>query len=136
MDYLTEEFFNLQEPHIQRFLLRSSILDRHCFAWFEGSFHQATWGKRKTSLRVLDADRTAIFRPSAFLRNLLKSLPWQLGHKSVHQLMAIAPGERDPVLITVGFTLDHALAGAKLACIVLTKKGRTPYDRVARAAST
>ena len=98
------------------------------FTFFESGPQQASWGKRRVGLRVVNASGERLTRTRAFIRNLLKFLPWQLGHTSVYQILALAPGQEPTLLHTAGFVLTYLLAGLYLASAVITKNHRTPYD--------
>ena len=53
------------------------------FAYFESSEHQATLGKRLLKLRVTDTNQQPIGFWRAFIRTLIKLIPWELTHKIV-----------------------------------------------------
>jgi uncharacterized RDD family membrane protein YckC len=58
------------------------------FSYLEGSGRQATFGKRRMRLVVVDAGgRPPGFR-RALVRSVVKLLPWQLGHSAVFHLAA------------------------------------------------
>ena len=98
------------------------------FTLQESSPKQATWGKRKVGLRVVNAQAKTLTRGQAFVRSLVKFLPWQIAHTSIYQIQEIVPGmEPEPFDIT-GFVLVYVLIGIYIATAFISKKHRTPYD--------
>jgi uncharacterized RDD family membrane protein YckC len=99
------------------------------FTLGESSPHQATWGKRKVGIRVIDADGRPLTRKRAFLRSLIKLLPWQIAHTSIYHIAGFpfAPLEPSP-LVVAGFVLVYLLVGIFVACVLISKDHRTPYD--------
>ncbi|GEM_PF-310011 len=104
------------------------------FALQESSPKQATWGKRRVGIRVVNANNGALTRKQSFVRSLVKLLPWQIAHTCIFQMggFTSAPEEPSPVLIA-GFTLAYLLAVIFIASALISKKHRTPYDLVAGA---
>lgn len=98
------------------------------FTFLESGPLQVSWGKRRVGLHVVNASGERLTRTRAFIRNLLKFLPWQLGHTSIYLTLALAPGQEPTLLHTVGFVLTYLLAGLYLASAVISKNHRTPYD--------
>jgi uncharacterized RDD family membrane protein YckC len=99
------------------------------FSFQESSLTQATWGKRKLGLRVVTATGARLSRARAFVRSLLKFLPWQLAHTSIYHIPGwpLAPGDLTP-FIMVGLLLVWILAGAYMLSALISKTHRTPYD--------
>jgi len=99
------------------------------FTFFESSSHQASWGKQRNGLHVINANGEALTRRRAFLRNLLKFLPWQIAHTSIYHIegLPFSPVESSPV-VSVGFVLVYVLVGIYIASALISKKHRTPYD--------
>lgn len=58
------------------------------FALFESSRWQATPGKRRMGLVVVDAGSQRISHSRALSRSAVKFLPWQMGHTAVFHLVA------------------------------------------------
>ncbi len=58
------------------------------FAAQEASPRQATYGKRRMGLRVVDAADARLTFPRAMGRSAAKFAPWQLAHTAVFNLMA------------------------------------------------
>jgi uncharacterized RDD family membrane protein YckC len=50
------------------------------FALFECSSWQATWGKRRMRLRIIDTHGARLSFPRSLVRSLLQFLPWELTH--------------------------------------------------------
>jgi uncharacterized RDD family membrane protein YckC len=99
------------------------------FTLTESSPRQATWGKRKAGIRVVDANGGTLSRKRALVRSLLKLLPWQIAHTCIFHL----PGwplevTRVPPAVTAGFVLIYVLVGFYIAVALISKKNRTPYD--------
>ena len=100
------------------------------FTLQEGSPKQATWGKRKAGIRVVNANGETLTRLQAFIRSLVKLLPWQIAHTCVFHI----PGWPLTVTVTppvtiIGFGLVYLLVGIYIASALISKKHRTPYDR-------
>ena len=71
------EFTNVQAQLVATFTSIVPII--LIFSIMEGSEPFASWGKRKTKLRVVYRDMPMV---RSLVRNTLKFLPWQLGHMS------------------------------------------------------
>jgi len=98
------------------------------FTLQEGSIRQGTWGKRKAGIRVVNANGGTLTKMQAFVRSLVKFLPWQIAHTSIYQIQEVVPGgEVGPFNIT-GFVLVYVLVGIYIAAVFISKKRRTPYD--------
>lgn len=100
------------------------------FTLQESSSKQATWGKRKAGIRVVNADGRTLTRRQAFVRSLVKMIPWQIGHTSLFHI----PGwpfavTTVPPAVIGGFILLYTLVGIYIASVFISKKRRTPYDR-------
>jgi len=95
----------------------------------ESSPHQATWGKRKVGIRVVNAKGETLTRWRAFVRALVKLLPWQIAHTSIYHIKGFpfAPAEPSP-MVWFGFGLAYGLVGIYIASALISKKHRTPYD--------
>jgi uncharacterized RDD family membrane protein YckC len=98
------------------------------FTLQESSPKQATWGKRKVGLRVVNAQGKTLTKMQAFMRSLVKFLPWQIAHTSIYQIQEVVTGgPLEPFNIT-GFVLVYVLAGIYIAAVFFSKRRRTPYD--------
>jgi uncharacterized RDD family membrane protein YckC len=98
------------------------------FALQESSPKQATWGKRKAGIRVVNTNGETLTRTQAFVRSLVKFLPWQIAHTCLFQGLAATVL---PPAVIVGYILVYLLAGIYIASALISKKHRTPYDWVA-----
>jgi uncharacterized RDD family membrane protein YckC len=99
------------------------------FSLQESSPRQATWGKRKAGIRVVNANGDKLSRKHAFVRSLVKFLPWQIAHTSIYHIegLPFAPVEPSPMVLG-GFVLVYVLVGIYIASALISKKHRTPYD--------
>lgn len=87
----------------------------------EISGRRATWGKRRAGLVVADdEDRSEPDRGSVAVRNLLKVLPWQLGHMGTMRLVTAEE------VTTVALTFQAAslsLLALIVVPIILRRRG-------------
>ncbi len=99
------------------------------FTLQESSPKQATWGKRKAGIRVVNANGDRLTRKQAFIRSLVKLIPWQMSHTCLFHIpgwpMAVTT---IPPMVTAGFVLVYVLVGIYIASALISKKHRTPYD--------
>ena len=102
------------------------------FALFERSSWQATWGKRKMGLRVIDTHGARLSLPRSFARSLLKFVPWELTHACLWRIPGwpLAPTTPSPI-ITAGLVLVWILVGAYLVSMLVSKKHQALYDWIA-----
>ena len=102
------------------------------FTLQESSSSQATWGKRKIGIRVVKADNRRLSIGGAFLRSVIKYLPWQIAHTYLFQMRVWtgAPVVNSPWL-SAGLVLAWVLAGSYLVTMLVTKTHQTPYDWLA-----
>ncbi len=102
------------------------------FALQEGSARRGTWGKCKLGLRVTALDGGQLPLGRAFVRALVKFLPWQIAHTCLFHIPGwpLAPTAPPPWVI-VGFGLVWLLVISYLAPLAFSKSHRTPYDRLA-----
>jgi uncharacterized RDD family membrane protein YckC len=96
------------------------------FAIGESSVRQATWGKHRLALRIIDHKGKRIHFLRAFARTLLKFIPWEISHTLIWEIY-FSPGVNSG-LINFGFVLVYGLIGLNLASLVITKTHRTLYD--------
>jgi uncharacterized RDD family membrane protein YckC len=96
------------------------------FIFSEASTRQATWGKQRLGLRVVDrhGNRISLWRSVA--RTGLKFIPWELAHTLIWQI-SFTPNQYSQ-LITGGFIIVYALIGANIASMVFRKDRQTLYD--------
>ena len=99
------------------------------FALQESSPWQATLGKRRVGIRVVSAVGERLSRKQAFVRSVLKLLPWQIAHTSIFHIegLPFAPAEPPP-LVMAGFVLVYLLIGIYVLSALISKAYRTPYD--------
>lgn len=100
------------------------------FSLYESSCHQATWGKRKVGLKVVNADGGRLTYPQALIRTGIKFIPWQIAHTSIYQIQGIVSGTEATPINYSGFVLVYALVGIYILSAVISKRHRTPYDWV------
>lgn len=105
------------------------------FALCECSPWQATWGKRKMGLRVIDTHGARLSLPRSFIRALLKFVPWELTHACLWRIPGwpLAPTAPSPI-ITAGLMLVWVLVGAYLVSMLVSKKHQALYDWIAGTA--
>ncbi len=104
------------------------------FTLQESSSKQSTWGKSKAGIRVVNAQGNTLTRKQAFVRSLIKFLPWQIAHTCLFHI----PGwplavTTIPSAVSVGFALMYVLVGLYIVAALISKKRRTPYDWVSGA---
>ncbi len=99
------------------------------FAFGESSSNQATWGKRRAGIKVVDDQGRRLKKRMAFVRSVVKLMPWQIAHTSIFQMGGFTSGPVQPsAMVIAGFTLVYVMVGVYVASAGLTKKHRTPYD--------
>ena len=96
------------------------------FAISESSASQATWGKRRLKLKVIDRDGNQIGSGRSLARTLLKFIPWELSHTLIWQIYFST--QIESIWINYGFTLAYLLIGLNIASLLLTKSHQTLYD--------
>lgn len=99
------------------------------FALQEGSQRQATLGKRKVGIAVVNAEGQKLRWRQALIRAALKFAPWQLAHTCVIQMWF---GQTSSWL-GVGAVLAQGLVVIYVLTILITKAHRAPYDWLAGA---
>ena len=102
------------------------------FGISEGSMGQATWGKRRMGLRVVGQDGARLGTARSLLRSSLKFLPWQISHTCLFHV----PGwpmnpESPPTWVVFGFGAALGLVSTYVGALVVSREGRTLYDRIA-----
>jgi len=98
------------------------------FTLQESSARQGTWGKRKTGIRVINIEGGTLTKTRAFVRSLIKFLPWQIAHTSIYQIKEVVPGSLSEPFDITGFVLVYVLIGIYVLSALISKKHRTPYD--------
>ena len=96
------------------------------FALSESSPHGATLGKRVFKLRVTDLHGEGIGRGRAFLRTLIKLIPWELTHLSI---LLPTPLYADPSPTPrLGLILVYLFLGLYLLAVIFTPRKRSLHD--------
>lgn len=96
------------------------------FSITESSKQQATWGKKRLSLQVVDANGGRISPGRAFTRTLLKFIPWELSHTLIWEL-SFSP-QANSIWISLGFGSVYVLIGLNIVSLLRTKSHQTLYD--------
>ena len=86
-----------------------------------------SFGKKKTRIRVVDAQGNVPSLPRAIFRTILKFLPWELSHYLVYRLIYIGDGEVPFNYYLIG-GLIYVLMFAYILTSIFTKKRRSLYD--------
>jgi len=97
------------------------------FAYQEAGPRQATFGKRRMGLVVVDRRGNSLAPGRSLARSALKLLPWQLGHSAVFRLVADA----DSVAWLIVSLVAQAIVMVSLSKVVLGAHGRALHDVVA-----
>ena len=77
------------ENQLQTIATFTSVLPITLFFAYQDYCHGGSWGKRRAGLQVVYRRSSHLI--SALLRNVLKFLPWQLGHVSTIRMMYQEP---------------------------------------------
>jgi uncharacterized RDD family membrane protein YckC len=96
------------------------------FAASESSVRQATWGKGRLKLKVVNHNGNRIRFWRALGRTVLKFIPWELSHTLIWQIYFSQQSE--PVWINYGFALVYLLLGLNIFSLIITKTNQTLYD--------
>lgn len=104
------------------------------FTLQECSPKQATWGKKKVGIRVVNTNSGTLTKKQALLRSLVKLLPWQIAHTSIFQMggFTFASVEPSPIVIA-GLILVYLIVGIYIASVLFMKTHRSPYDWISGA---
>jgi uncharacterized RDD family membrane protein YckC len=94
----------------------------------EGGSSQATWGKRRTRLRVVAPDGGHSPWTHVAVRNAVKLLPWQLAHVAVARL---ALGVDEPATIATTYVLSLLIPVVSILMVWRDPLRRALHDRVA-----
>jgi uncharacterized RDD family membrane protein YckC len=102
------------------------------FALFESSSWQATWGKRKVGLRVMNTYGERLSFGRSLVRSFIKFLPWELAHACLWRI----PGwplnpQTPPLIISTGLVLVWVIVGAYVISMLVSQKHQTLYDMIA-----
>jgi uncharacterized RDD family membrane protein YckC len=94
------------------------------FAWQESSTRQATFGKRRTGLRVVDRAGRRLTRRRSLARSVVKFLPWQLAHTAVFALIA---DPKSTGMVALSITAQVVVVASVLA-MSLDRQHRALHD--------
>jgi uncharacterized RDD family membrane protein YckC len=97
------------------------------FALQEGSSHQATFGKHRMKLKVVNLQGSRLRPWQTLLRSVLKFLPWQLAHTSVINMWL----GNQALIFMVGALAAQGLVIIYMLGIWLNRKHQAPYDLAA-----
>ncbi len=96
------------------------------FAYYESSARQATLGKRLLKLRVTDTNHEPIGFGRAFIRTIIKLIPWELTHVV---LFFPTPIMTDPnPSPRLGLFLVYPLLALYMLSIIFTPRKRSIHD--------
>jgi len=102
------------------------------FTFLESSSQQATWGKRRVGIQVVNSSGGRLSKLQALVRSLIKFLPWQIAHTSLFHIEGWPMAPEDPSsAVTVGLILVWVLVGIYFVSMFISANRRTPYDWVA-----
>ena len=96
------------------------------FAVSESSVRQATWGKGRLKLKVINRNGNRIRFWKAFGRTVLKFVPWELSHTLIWQIYFSQ--QRESAWLNYGFALVYLLLGLNIFSLIITKTNQTLYD--------
>lgn len=88
--------------------------------WTESASPHATWGKQRAHLTVTTSDGDDPAAGAVIVRNLIKVLPWQLGHMGTMRLATMANSPPFAIWLEVGSLVVLALI---VIPIVLGRRG-------------
>jgi len=118
-------FTNRIQAQLSAFLLLTFPVILY-FSILESSAQQATWGKHKAGLRVIDQNGGRISFVRALARTLLKFIPWEISHTLIWEI-TFSP-QTNSLLINIGFSLVYLLIGLNVVSLLITKTHQTIYD--------
>ena len=106
------------------------------FALFDSSRRRGTWGKRIFRLRVGRIDGGPVSPPRAFLRTVIKLLPWEVAHLTINlpRNPFIDPetgafmGWDQAAEFRWGFFVVYALIAVYVASCLLNRERRSVHD--------
>lgn len=96
------------------------------FALSESSPRQATWGKQRLKLKVIDSAENRVSFWRALARTVLKFLPWEISHTLIWEIY-FSP-QTNSAWINYGFAFVYLLIGLNIFSVVLSKTHQTLYD--------
>ncbi len=124
-------FANPNSSEISAFLLLVLPVILY-FALFESSSWQATWGKRKVGLRVINTHGERLSFGRSLVRSVIKFLPWELAHACIWRIPGWPFNPQTPSpIIEAGLVLVWVIVGAYVVSLLMSKKHQTLYDMIA-----
>lgn len=99
------------------------------FALSEASPRQATRGKRRVRLSVVDANGSRVSVARSLVRTAVKFVPWELAHFETWRISFAA--DRGSPIYAVGFIAVWALLGVDLGAMYIGDRRQTVHDRIA-----
>lgn len=99
------------------------------FGLQEGTKQQATWGKRRMKLKVIQVDGTYLGMGRALVRAATKFLPWQIAHTAIFHM--VQDGQLPLPLLWTLVVLAYLLPIAYIVLIWKHPAHRTIYDWLA-----
>lgn len=100
------------------------------FSWLESSPKQASWGKQKMGLQVVNSQTgQRLSLAQALARSLLKFLPWQMAHTSLIHIPGWPFAPAEPALwVQMGLITSQLLILLYILLLFSPPRRRTPYD--------
>lgn len=126
---IAQFFENRIQAQVIGFLLVTLPITLY-FAFSESSKKQATFGKQRQSLKVIDKNENRTSFVKALIRNILKFLPWEISHTLIWQITFFP--ETNPIIINLGFGFVYLLIGLNIASVLMTKTRQTLYDFITK----
>ncbi len=101
------------------------------FAILESGPRRATLGKRLAKIEVAGEDGAPIRFGRAFLRTVIKLVPWEVAHATMLLPTPLWSANAEAVA-RPGFMFSTLLVGAWLATLMLTPRAQSVHDLVVR----
>lgn len=126
---ISQLFANRIQAQIVAFLLVTLPVLLY-FVFGESSARQSTWGKQRLGLKVTDRNGDRITFQRAFIRTLLKLIPWEFSHTLLWEIRF--DPQIDSAMISYGFAMVYLLIGLNIVVLQITKTRQTLYDLLAK----
>jgi uncharacterized RDD family membrane protein YckC len=101
----------------------------------ESGAEQATFGKQKVAIKVVNDRGDPPSRSSIATRTIVKLLPWEVSHTLVWQMQYVSYKEgydaEVPAWIIIGLCMAMAAVLVYVAMIAIRRDGKAPHDIVA-----
>ncbi len=103
------------------------------FARMESSEKQASWGKTRRQLKVMNANGERLSFGTALIRSFLKLLPWQIAHTCLFNIpdWPMNPGT-PPTWVMVGLSLVWIIVLGYALSIAARRSRQSIYDQILR----